>query len=298
MVAGRGGSRPARVDPYYFPVPTSSALVNLRSRAVERVRRADPRVVAVLASVWLSVRGRQRCSVRHDDGLWIHRYRDGTLVGTRPGGPTPSQQDASVRDVFLYAYTPQPGDAVVDVGAGVGSEARLFSRLVGSEGRVLCVEADPTAARCLRRTVTENGLDNVTVVEAALSRARGLVRLELDAGSYLSNRLARGELDGIEVPAITFGDLLDELGMRSVALVKMNIEGAEGEVLVPAPPQLDRVDRLAVSCHDFRAHLPGCAWQATSTAVRTSLRDAGYELEARSKDSRPWIPWYVYASRN
>ncbi|WP_375423646.1 FkbM family methyltransferase [uncultured Friedmanniella sp.] len=276
---------------------TPSALRRLRSRAATLAARLDPRLVTPPAALWLSVRGRQRCSVRYDDGLWVRRYADGTLVDMRLGGPTPRQQDAYVTDVYLYGYLPQPGDTVVDVGAGVGSEARLFSRLVGPQGRVFCVEADPTAARCLRRTVAENDLRNVVVVEAALSSTRGSVQLELDPDRYISNRLAHEGRSGIAVRALTFADLMEEVGPGPVALLKMNIEGAEGEVLVPPPAELGRVEHVAVSCHDFKAGQPGSAWQATSTAVTAALRSSGYELESRPDDPRPWIRWYLYGAR-
>lgn len=270
----------------------------LRSTLVHTFRGlAGPRWVARAASVALTVRGRQPCAVSYDDGMWLHRYRDGVLVDTRPGGLTPSEQDARARDVFLYDYEPGDGDTVVDIGAGVGGEVRLLSRLVGPRGRVVCVEAHPVTARCLRRTVAENALDNVTVVETAVSRTSGTVSFTTDAGSHIANRLGHGEAGGLRVPSRTLGELLDGLGDGPVDLVAINIEGAEGEVLVPPPPQLARVRHLAVSCHDFVADQPGREWQRTSAAVSASLVEAGFVLRRREGDARPWIGFYRYAAR-
>ncbi|WP_375429873.1 FkbM family methyltransferase [uncultured Friedmanniella sp.] len=278
------------------PPQAASPTTSFRRRLVDLTWRFDPRVTAVVGSVWMTLRTRQRCLLRYEEGIWVHRYRDGVLVDVRPGSMTPAQQEREVRDVFLFDYVPQPGDTVVDVGAGVGSEVRVFSSLVGDLGRVVCVEADPVAARCLRRTIAENDLTNVTVVEAALSGTSGSVWLELDDSSYISNRLGR-DSGGIEVSSRTLGDLLDSLGSDPVALVKMNIEGAEGEVLDPAPAQLSRVQRLTVSCHDFRAHEHGCTWQATSAVVTASLTSAGYTMRTRLDDPRSWVRYYLYASR-
>src|SRR4051794_22461299 len=44
-----------------------------------------------------------------------------------------------------WAYQPKEGDAVVDIGAGIGEQALVLSRLVGPTGKVVCVEANPEA---------------------------------------------------------------------------------------------------------------------------------------------------------
>ena len=38
---------------------------------------------------------------------------------------------------------PQPGDIVLDVGAGTGTEALPLSQLVGDKGKVVSIEAHP-----------------------------------------------------------------------------------------------------------------------------------------------------------
>ncbi len=41
------------------------------------------------------------------------------------------------------------GDVVVDAGANHGQHSRVFGKLVGEEGRVHCIEADPTLSKKL-----------------------------------------------------------------------------------------------------------------------------------------------------
>ncbi len=180
-------------------------------------------------------------------------------------------QDQTTRDLFLFGYRPQPGDTVVDVGAGVGSEVRLFSRLVGSGGHVLSIEAHPRIFQCLRRTVAENRLANVSLVQAAVVAEPGPVRLEDDLTAHVSNGLTDDPDSGVE--------------------------GAELPALAGALDVLPRIDHLVVSCHDFKADRLGTDWQRTLAPVTALLHGAGYEVRTRPHDPRPWVRCYVYASR-
>ncbi len=63
--------------------------MSLARRVFDRMlARLDPPVMAAVGSVLLSARNRGRCVERHDDGDWIHRYREGVVVDTRLGRPS------------------------------------------------------------------------------------------------------------------------------------------------------------------------------------------------------------------
>ncbi|WP_158273841.1 FkbM family methyltransferase [Micromonospora sp. RP3T] len=259
--------------------------------------RLDPRLGSVLATAYVTVRDRSLCLVRHEGDHWVHRYRNGLVVNRTIGGPSAGAQDDAAEEIFLHGYRPRPGDTVVDIGAGIGGEARVFSRLVGPEGRVVCVEAHPGTFACLRRMVELNGLGNVTAVECAVVGTPGTVHLEDDTQLHLANSLTSAEAGGVAVPGRTLVDVLGSLGVDRVDLLKMNIEGAEAEVLTAFRPHLSMVDNLVVSCHDFLATGAEQSWQRTFDTVTTLLRDAGYQLRTRPDDPRPWVRYYVYASR-
>jgi len=259
-------------------------------------RRLDPRWLALLGSVAVSVKRRERCRVRYAGGDWVHRYRTGTVVQPHLGGPSASLQDQQTWDTFLYAYRPKPADIVLDLGAGVGGEVRLLSRLVGPYGRVVSVEAHPRTFRCLCRTIELNHLSNVTAVHRAVVGTTGTVFIE-DRLAHAGNSITTAAADGVPVTGEPLGDLVERLRIDRIDLLKMNIEGAELAVLESAREVLPMVDNLVVSCHDFKADRGGAEWQRTYTGVRVLLADAGYTLLHRPNDGRPWIPFYLYASR-
>jgi FkbM family methyltransferase len=206
-------------------------------------------------------------------------------------------QDRDTYDIFLYGYRPTYGDTVVDLGAGIGSEVRVLSRLVGPSGRVISIEAHPRIFHCLCRTIKMNSLDNVTPLQYAVTGQSGFVLITDDMESHIGNGITTDRDNALEVPAKTLAEILYDLSVDKVDLLKMNIEGAELEVLESAFDTLPVVRNLAVSCHDFIADDGGPDRLRTFTPVRKLLTEAGYGIRTRPDDRRPWVPYYLYASR-
>jgi tRNA G37 N-methylase Trm5 len=59
-------------------------------------------------------------------------------------------------------------DTFIDLGANCGIFSLTASKVVGSGGRVLAVEANPDMIKRLRFNIEANDLDNVSVIEAAV----------------------------------------------------------------------------------------------------------------------------------
>ena len=186
--------------------------------------------------------------------------------------------DVSIWDMYLYFCHPQPGDVVVELGAGQGGGTHLFSELVGAAGQVVAVESDPRLFRRLRRTIEVHGLANVTPVRCALVGREG----PANDSVVLTERL---------------DDLLERLGVGRIDFLKVNIGGAELDVLAAAHRVLPRVRGIAVSCHDFRAHDGDDTWPRTADAVGDLLCDAGFTVLRRPEDERARIYCCVYGSR-
>jgi FkbM family methyltransferase len=58
-------------------------------------------------------------------------------------------------------FNPTDGDIVVDVGAHAGHYTVISSKRVGSKGKVVAIEADPTNFEILNRNIQLNGLTNI-----------------------------------------------------------------------------------------------------------------------------------------
>lgn len=141
---------------------------------------------------------------------------------------------------------------IVDLGAHVGfASLRLLA--AHPEATVLAVEADPYLLSQLEENV--RGLP-VTVVHAAVSGKTGERLLYRSTNSSWGNSLRRTLpwQEPVVVSSTSLDDLLDTAGLEYVDLLKMDIEGAEWEVLGESIP--DRVGTLVGEFHAVAGRPP------------------------------------------
>ena len=197
---------------------------------------------------------------------------------------------------FFWLYL-RPGDQIIDGGAHVGLYALLALMACERDARILAIEANPATADLLRANLADHGADQVEVVQAAIWREEGSVPFA--PGDPARAAFARVAFDGrgeLSVPSTTLDRLTDRLGERDVALVKVDVEGAEPEALEGAQRAARRCPVLLVEFTE-----PNLARRGrTSGDLALQLRGLGYQLMRFSGESRrlePYQPippvWYT-----
>ena len=271
----------------------------LRQAARKRLDRPRGRLLlGAAASLWYSAKRRQPCVISWREGAWVHRYRDAAIPHERLGdAPPPAEFTAEARDIFLYGYEPGEGDIVFDVGAGVGAETLLFSRLVGASGRVVALEAHPGTFDRLALLCRLNGLANVVALQAAAVDVDGQLSIS-DADEHVANTILDVGDGGIAIPARRLDGVATELGITRVDLLKMNIEGAERDALLGMQELIERTRHVCISCHDFLAERGGPERLRTKAFVRDFLLEHGFSLTSRDDAPDPWTRDYLYGVNN
>jgi len=138
----------------------------------------------------------------------------------------------------------RPGDVAVDAGANIGVVTALLAQEVGPSGRVFSIEMMRDTAARLRRNVELNGLQCVTVIEAALSATAGeTVMAEVAEGCFGQASIAAGANPGKavrRVPVLT--TTLDQItaDVDAISLIKLDLEGAELQAIAGAEKTLQR----------------------------------------------------------
>ena len=127
-----------------------------------------------------------------------------------------------------------PDMTVVDIGAHVGYYSLLAASRVGPTGTVYSFEPEPGNYGLLVHNLDLNGYKNVVTVNKALSSRPGPVPFfltSLDSGRH--SVYSHGLPDGgrIEVEAATLDEFFQTEGWPSIDLVKIDVEGAELDVL-------------------------------------------------------------------
>lgn len=130
----------------------------------------------------------------------------------------------------------RPGMTVVDAGAHHGLYSLLSARLVGRAGRVVAIEPSPRERRRLRRHLRLNRLGNVSLAACALSEDESDADLFVVQGKDdWCNSLMPPDVDEpterVRVILRRMDDLLEEMGVQRVDLLKLDVEGAELSVL-------------------------------------------------------------------
>ena len=146
-------------------------------------------------------------------------------------------------ELFLTAVL-RPEDTVVDVGANIGVLSLLASRLVGSSGCVVAIEAHPRTYRALMSNLERNHAKNVNAVNLAVGQEQGTVRF--------SDRLdddwnkVDGDAGTLEVEAKPLDAVCESLA--HVHVLKIDVEGFELYVLKGADQVLARTDCVLLEC--------------------------------------------------
>ncbi|MGY3089155.1 FkbM family methyltransferase [Hymenobacter sp. UYAg731] len=205
--------------------------------------------------------------------------------------------EKEVQRVSTHYYTPQPGDTVVDVGAGLGEETSIYTKQVGPSGQVFAIEANPVVFRVLRQLIEDSQLRNVKLFNIAINDAPGTVVIDDAPTSYLSSSLnSQNAGTAYEVPGLPFEAFCAAQGIRRINLLKVNIEGAERFFnTVFARPGLNILN-VAIACHDFRFEAEGNAFFRTKQLVTDYLQANGYETWSQQTGTR-YIDDWVYGRK-
>jgi FkbM family methyltransferase len=130
------------------------------------------------------------------------------------------------------------GDLAVDVGANIGYMTGIMAVRVGREGRVLAFEPHPRVGADLRQNLEllreREGVGEVRFFPVALSSRNGTSTM-IDGAGFEENRglarLADEEGEPGEGARVETRRLDDLVGDEPVALMKVDVEGHEAEVL-------------------------------------------------------------------
>lgn len=159
----------------------------------------------------------------------------------------------------------RPGGTVVDIGANIGFYTLLLSQLVTKTGRVLAFEPMPLARERLHTNLRLNGVSNVEVREQALAAQSGPAQFFLGPRDHTSISSLQ-QIEGAEVINVVCTTLDTAVrDCRRIDFLKMDVEGAEGEV-------------FAGAFETLRRGVPYVVAEVTNATWPVQLIGLGYEM--------------------
>ena len=153
---------------------------------------------------------------------------------------------------IIEDYEPKRGDTVIDAGAFIGAYTIYAARRAN---KVVALEPSPLRVLLLYN-ISMNSLRNVTVLPYALANYNGYVDFFFNTvgptGSslYSSNK---NEEKLTKVPVSTLDSLIENLKLKKINILKMDIEGAECLAIEGAQNLLREgsIERIVLELHPW-----------------------------------------------
>jgi FkbM family methyltransferase len=150
---------------------------------------------------------------------------------------------------------------IIDAGAYIGLATLYFKRLY-PDAKIWAVEPLLENYAVLKKNCTENLLEDVTTLHAALTESGATTLLHHDSTQLHWNSTAsrfahawngQQTTESVEVPALQLSELIQRIH-RPIDLLKMDIEGSETAVLHEATRYLHKISNLIIEFHPRAGH--------------------------------------------
>jgi len=189
---------------------------------------------------------------------------------------------------FLSGYL-RPGMTFIDGGANEGLYSIFASRCVGARGHVVAIEPSERELLRLRRNISSNqGSENISVAEVAISHAAGTASLRIAEdehaghnclGSFVYSATRTTGFQTVELERLD--DLVARLALERVDVIKMDLEGHELPALEGS--------RATIEKHRPVLLLEAQAEQLPSLTSAISAFD--YEIHSFSEETGLPVRW-------
>ncbi len=192
-------------------------------------------------------------------GLKLQRCRHGWMLCQGPfiGKCLELYGEYSEGEVATMRRYVQPGDTLVDVGANIGSLTLPMAAMVGERGRVHAFESHASTFNILCANLALNGIEHVQGRNAFVSDVADPKTSSETWGSYVSDKWP--------TPVMK----LDDLGLESCALIKIDVDGGELGVLKSAARLIEKARPVIYFENDV---------QSESSALLQHVFDLNYDL--------------------
>lgn len=241
----------------------------------------------------------------YENGVLKQGYLPATVLGTKLTFCVSSRHEITELDGFAADETEglfitrlldslKPGDVFYDIGANVGVVSMLAAKRGVAGVKVFSFEPEPRNFSQLSRNIEKNGITTIHPQQLALGNATGSATLFVtgDVGSGFHSLVpgANAENTKVEIKIETAAKFADQKG-ELPTVVKIDVEGAETDVIQGLLPLLDRgyPRELFIEVHPPKIEANG----KTTDDVSCPLLARGYELVWNYKRGKQWHEHYV-----
>lgn len=127
-------------------------------------------------------------------------------------------------------YQVKKGDVVLDVGSYQGIYALYIYDKIQPNGKIYCFEPDPHNFITLKKNIKKYKLKNVILIKKALFNKSTEIEFDLcgDGSTLFSTDKSKNK---IKIKTISTIDFIKKYNLTTIDFVKMDVEGAELEII-------------------------------------------------------------------
>jgi len=210
--------------------------------------------------------------VKNEDGIFYCRRGTVDIHYTDPRFESP----------FRTCFNLKKG-VFLDVGAHIGKYAIVVGRKL-KQGKIIAIEPEPSNFEILEKNIILNKLSNVIAFNIAASDRNGIVTFYKIKGPHTdwhSIVRPRGDYEKVEVEAKRLSDVLMDLGIKQIDLLKIDVEGAESLVLKGLGSKLVDVKKIIYEVSDEDECEPILKHYGFKITRVFDLGDSKYKLAVR-----------------
>lgn len=171
----------------------------------------------------------------------------------------------------------QKDDYVIDCGAYTGNTSLYFSDRVGKGGKVFSFEAMPSTYNRLKQNMDRLNRKNINTYNYAVSDKRKVLFFT-ETATPGSRQITSGT--GIKVEALSIDDFVRENNLSRVDFIKMDVEGAE----------LDILNGCTETCKKFSPALAVCLYHKADDFITLPAKilqiDPNYRFYLKHNSNR------------
>lgn len=130
---------------------------------------------------------------------------------------------------------------VLDLGANIGIETLRFARFYPN-AKIIAVEADKEHHRVLQENTT--AFARVTALHAAAWGSKSSFQIQRVPTSFMSSSVS--ETANGDIRGVTIAELIDQLGVMELDILKIDVEGAEDSLFGPSMAEWIKRVRIIV----------------------------------------------------
>lgn len=183
--------------------------------------------------------------IKHQDDQRIKKLSiDGLIISyKRPYELLHTYKEIFQREIYRF-HSEKNNPLIIDCGANIGISV-LYYKSIYPDAKVIAFEPDTNNFRLLEENVRQNGYQHVTLHQEAVWTSDG--EIIFSANETEASHIAKQGDSGQAVKSIRFNDFLSK--QPQIDFLKIDIEGAEWEVITDCAANLSKVNNLFLEYH-------------------------------------------------